>query len=85
MKPVATVSEVFDAIQRAKAGAPDFCTNFFPVQKKVQDWIDHDELGPVSSIRPSPRPAWYESKTLGGKPLTRIGSLQGMQRGRVHQ
>jgi ribosomal protein S18 acetylase RimI-like enzyme len=44
MKPVATVSEVFDAIQQAKAGAPDFCTNFFPVQKKVQDWIYHDEL-----------------------------------------
>jgi len=44
MKPVATVSEVFDAIQHAKAGAPDFCTNFFPVQKKVQDWIDHGEL-----------------------------------------
>ncbi|HEX5222081.1 MAG TPA: GNAT family N-acetyltransferase [Verrucomicrobiae bacterium] len=44
MKPVAKVSEVFDAIQHAKAGAPDFCTNFFPVQKKVQDWIDHDEL-----------------------------------------
>jgi len=44
MTLVATVSEVFDAIQHAKAGAPDFCTNFFPVQKKVQDWIDHDEL-----------------------------------------
>ena len=44
MKPVATVSQVFDAIQHAKAGAPDFCTNFFPVQKKVQDWIEHDEL-----------------------------------------
>src|SRR5688572_2261875 len=44
MKPVTTVSQVFDAIQHAKAGAPDFCTNFFPVQKKVQDWIDHGEL-----------------------------------------
>lgn len=44
MTPVATVSQVFDAIQQAKAGAPDFCTNFFPVQKKVQDWIEHDEL-----------------------------------------
>jgi hypothetical protein len=44
MKPVATVAQVFDAIQQAKAGAPDFCTNFFPMQKKVQDWIEHDEL-----------------------------------------
>ena len=44
MTPVATVSQVFDAIQQAKAGAPDFCTNFFPVQKKVLDWIEHGEL-----------------------------------------
>ncbi|NOS72884.1 MAG: GNAT family N-acetyltransferase [Verrucomicrobia bacterium] len=44
MTPVQTVSQVFDAIQQAKAGAPDFCTNFFPVQRKVQDWISHGEL-----------------------------------------
>jgi len=44
MTPVATVSQVFDAIQQAKAGAPDFCTNFFPVQKKVQNWIEHREF-----------------------------------------
>lgn len=44
MTSVQTVSQVFDAIQQAKAGSPDFCTNFFPVQKKLQDWIDHGEL-----------------------------------------
>jgi ribosomal protein S18 acetylase RimI-like enzyme len=44
MTPVATVTQVFDAIQHAKAGAPDFCTNFFPVQKKVQDWTERGEL-----------------------------------------
>lgn len=44
MIPVQTVSQVFDAIQQAKAGSPDFCTNFFPVQKRIQDWIDHGEL-----------------------------------------
>jgi hypothetical protein len=44
MTAVATVTQVFDAIQQAKAGAPDFCTNFFPVQKRVQDWIEHGEL-----------------------------------------
>jgi ribosomal protein S18 acetylase RimI-like enzyme len=44
MTPVETVTQVFDAIQHAKAGAPDFCTNFFPVQKKVQDWIERGEL-----------------------------------------
>lgn len=44
MTPIRTVSQVFDAIQQAKAGAVDFCTNFFPVQRRVQEWIDHEEL-----------------------------------------
>jgi GNAT superfamily N-acetyltransferase len=44
MSPVKTVSEVFDAIQKAKAGASDFRTNFFPTQSKLQAWIDHNEL-----------------------------------------
>ncbi len=44
MNPVTTVGEVLDAIQRAKAGASAFCTNFFPAQAKLQGWIDHGEL-----------------------------------------
>jgi ribosomal protein S18 acetylase RimI-like enzyme len=44
MSPVTTVAQVFDAIQRAKAGAPAFCTNFFPTQAKLQAWVDHGEL-----------------------------------------
>lgn len=44
MSPVRTVAEVFDAIQQAKTGAPDFRTNFFPVQSKLQSWIDQGEL-----------------------------------------
>ena len=44
MVPVATVAEVFDSIQRVKSAAKDFGTNFFPVQKKLQSWIDHQEL-----------------------------------------
>ena len=44
MGPVTTITQVFDAVQRAKAGAPAFCTNFFPVHGKVQGWIDHGEL-----------------------------------------
>ena len=44
MSPVTRVSEVFDAIQRAKAGASAFCTNFFPTQGRLQGWIDHGEL-----------------------------------------
>ncbi len=40
-------------------------------------WVDHGELGPVSSVRLSPRPDWYERKTSNGKTMTRVGSLQG--------
>jgi hypothetical protein len=40
-------------------------------------WIDHDALGPVTEVRLSPRPAWYDRKTTSGKPMTRVGSLQG--------
>jgi uncharacterized radical SAM superfamily protein len=36
-------------------------------------WND-DEVGPV---RLSPRPDWYDARTSSGKPMTRIGTLQG--------
>ena len=35
---------------------------------------DGREVAPVTL---SPRPAWYEAKTSTGKPMTRIGTLQG--------
>ena len=35
---------------------------------------DGDTVGPV---RLSPRPAWYDERTSSGKPMTRIGTLQG--------
>jgi ribosomal protein S18 acetylase RimI-like enzyme len=44
MTPIQTPGEVFDAIQRAKAGATAFCTNFFPVESKLRGWINHGEL-----------------------------------------
>jgi len=44
MSLVQTVGQVFDSIQNVKAGASAFCTNFFPVQARVQTWIDHGEL-----------------------------------------
>ena len=44
MKPIRSSSEVFDAIQKAKAGASGFITNFFPNVRKLQDWINRDEL-----------------------------------------
>lgn len=44
MTPVTSPSQVFEAIQRVKAAAPAFCTNFFPVESRLQSWIDHQEL-----------------------------------------
>ncbi len=44
MTPIASVNQVFEVIQEVKAGAPAYCTNFFPVQKKLQGWIDRGEL-----------------------------------------
>ncbi len=44
MSPIQTPAQVFDAIRQAKTGATAFCTNFFPVESKLQGWIDHAEL-----------------------------------------
>jgi hypothetical protein len=44
MQPVRNVSEVFDAVQAVKAGAPAFQTNFFPARHRLEDWIEHAEL-----------------------------------------
>jgi ribosomal protein S18 acetylase RimI-like enzyme len=44
MIPAPAIGGVFDAIQQVKTGAPAFCTNFFPVQRKLQEWIEHGEL-----------------------------------------
>ena len=40
-------------------------------------WIDHEKIGPVTTIRLAPKPDWYDRKTSTGKPMTRVGSLQG--------
>ena len=44
MSPVRSAGEVLEAIQKVKAGATAFCTNFFPVQSKLESWVAHDEL-----------------------------------------
>jgi len=44
MIPVHDTREVFDAVQKAKAGASAFATNFFPVERKLQGWITHAEM-----------------------------------------
>ncbi len=49
MSPVHRVAEVFDAIQQAKTGATAFCTNFFPVQARLQSWIDQEQM--LSELR----------------------------------
>ena len=40
-------------------------------------WLHRDDLGAVTPVRLSPRPAWYEETTSSGKPMIRVGSLQG--------
>jgi uncharacterized radical SAM superfamily protein len=35
----------------------------------------HDQE--IASVQLSPKPAWYDAKTASGKPMTRVGTLQG--------
>jgi hypothetical protein len=44
MTPVRTAAEVLEAVQKVKADATAFCTNFFPVQSKLENWVAHQEL-----------------------------------------
>jgi hypothetical protein len=44
MSSVRTAAEVLEAIQKVKAAATSFCTNFFPVQSKLESWVAHGEL-----------------------------------------
>ena len=44
MSPVTSVATVLEAIQRVKAGAGAFRTNFFATEAKLQAWVDHGEL-----------------------------------------
>lgn len=44
MKLVDSVGEIFAAIQEAKNGATEFTTNFFPVEKRLQEWVARREL-----------------------------------------
>ncbi len=49
LTPVRSVAEVFGAISRAKLVSSElapaaFCTNFFPVESRIEAWIDHGHL-----------------------------------------
>lgn len=39
--------------------------------------IEHDALGRVCEVELAPRPAWYDLETTTGKPMPRVGTLQG--------
>ncbi len=39
-------------------------------------WLERDNER-VTAVQLSPRPAWYDAKTTSGKPMTRVGTLQG--------
>lgn len=44
MRAVNSTAEVFEAIQSVKSAASAFSTNFFPVQQRLEAWIEHQEL-----------------------------------------
>lgn len=44
MSPAQSVGQVFAAIQQAKTGATEFTTNFFPVEKRLEEWTARGEL-----------------------------------------
>jgi ribosomal protein S18 acetylase RimI-like enzyme len=86
MTPVKTVAQVLDAIQKAKAGATAFCTNFFPVQERLLAWIDHGELlgdvrGGVAFFLRKDRDFWHFYFCAGSlaqlqREITNVPNLQ---------
>jgi len=39
-------------------------------------WVERDQ-GRVARVKLAPRPGWYDGQTRSGKPMTRVGTLQG--------
>lgn len=44
MHLVESISEVGEAVNRAKKDSFGYCSNFFPSQRKLQSWITHGDL-----------------------------------------
>jgi GNAT superfamily N-acetyltransferase len=44
MKLVTSVPEVVEAVNRVRAGASAFTTNFYLAPSRIQAWVDHQEL-----------------------------------------
>jgi hypothetical protein len=49
----------------------------YVLRKRAGSYTIYRGADPIAPISLSPRPAWYDGKTSSGKPMTRIGSLQG--------
>src|ERR1700687_1182221 len=47
------------------------------LRRRGGSYLLEREDRPVAPVRLSPRPAWYDATTSTGKPMTRIGTLQG--------
>jgi hypothetical protein len=49
----------------------------YVLRRKQGRYVIHRGSEPIATVTLSPRPAWYDATTTTGKPMTRIGSLQG--------
>jgi uncharacterized radical SAM superfamily protein len=49
----------------------------YELHKQDGRYVLRHEHRDVTEVKLSPRPAWYDAKTASGKPMTRIGTLQG--------
>ncbi|MCL4821522.1 MAG: radical SAM protein [Vicinamibacteria bacterium] len=45
-------------------------------RREQRYWLERDGVAPIE-VKLSPRPDWYDRKTTSGKPMTRVGTLQG--------
>jgi len=44
MRMVRSMREVEDAVNQARNGAKEYCTNFFPNASKLEGWVGHGEM-----------------------------------------
>jgi hypothetical protein len=49
----------------------------YVLRRQGEGYAIHRDGGLIAPVALSPRPSWYERFTSSGKPMTRIGSLQG--------
>jgi hypothetical protein len=49
----------------------------YVIARTASGYLVRHEHEDVARVRLSPRPGWYDARTASGKPMTRIGTLQG--------